>query len=347
MEMILMSTNMLWLWSDYDDMAWSWWATWLQWGPQGQCGQGGKSRRWARGRGSPPPVMILSLQLCFWQCHWQCQTCSYVFQKQWWNCRFCSSPVGWSRAAPSGTQRGKSASSRSALCPPTARPGQHGKMKEEDGKVSLLTNNILCTGHNLNNLVWLGVWARWTKHTGFHSWDHLMFDIILSLINNFIQSVGVKRIPDIDLFFQIFPDNDCLFQIFPDIDCLIQIPTWAISDLLPQLIVRLTGRLTKDKLMKMKIIFLLQVRWWKNLDDYFDAAMRWGWWKWWWQWKHLNPWVVIDSTTNSGCWWSVLFLIWSCDIVLINTVTVFIFIIIVMTSMMMTMMIVYSIFALY
>ena len=154
--------------------------------------------------------------------------------------------MGWSRAAPSGTRRGKSASSRSALCPPTARPGQHGKMEEEeDGKVSLVTNNVLCTGHNLNNLVWLGVWARWTKHTGFHSWDHLMFDIILSLINNFIQSVGVKRIPDIDRFFQIFPDNDCLFQIFPDIDCLIQIPTWAISDLLPQLIVRLTGRLTK------------------------------------------------------------------------------------------------------
>ena len=57
------------------------------------------------------------------------------------------------------------------------------------------------------------------------------------------------------------------------------------------------------------------------------------------RWKHLNPWVVIDSTTNSGCWWSVLFLIWSCDIVLIISVTVIIFII-VMTLMMMTMMMV-------
>ena len=63
------------------------------------------------------------------------------------------------------------------------------------------------------------------------------------------------------------------------------------------------------------------------------------WWKRWWRWKHLNPWVVIDSTTNSGCWWSVLFLIWSCDIVLIISVTVIIFII-VMTLMMMPMMMV-------
>ena len=77
----------------------------------------------------------------------------------------------------------------------------------------------------------------------------------------------------------------------------------------------------------------MEKSWWL-----FWCCNGWLWWKQWWRWKHLNPWVVIDSTTNSGCWWSVLFLIWSCDIVLIITVTVFIIFIIVMTLMMMTMM---------